>query len=73
MMALAYLKFNCTESLFGYRHEKFKQKELLKVGETVDQLTDDRFNMKNPACLVFLMRTIVFRVIILGQIKKKSF
>ena len=33
--------------------KKFKQKELLKVGETVDQLTDDRFNMKNPACYVF--------------------
>ena len=53
MMAFGLSQINCTESLFGYRHEEFKQKELLKVGETVDQLTDDRFNMKNPACLVF--------------------
>ena len=53
MMAFGLSQINCTESLFGYRHEDFKQKELLKVGETVDQLTEDRFNMKNPACLVF--------------------
>ena len=53
VMTFGLSQVNCHESLFGYRHEEFKQKELLKVGETVDQLTDDRFNMKNPACLVF--------------------
>jgi hypothetical protein len=53
MMAFGLSQINCTESLFGYRHEEFKQKELLKVGEPVAQLTDDRFNMKNPACYVF--------------------
>ena len=53
MMAFGLSQINCTESLFGYRHEEFKQKELLKVGEPVTQLTDDRFNMKNPACYVF--------------------
>ena len=52
-MAFGLSQINCTESLFGYRHEEFKQKELLKVGQPVIQLTDDRFNMKNPACYVF--------------------
>ena len=53
MMAFGLSQINCIESLFGYRHEEFKQKELLKAGEPVTQLTDDRFNMKNPACYVF--------------------
>ena len=53
MMAFGLSQINCIESLFGYRHEEFKQKELLKAGKPVIQLTDDRFNMKNPACYVF--------------------
>ena len=53
MMAFGLSQINCIEPLFGYRHEEFKQKELLKVGRPVIQLTDDRFNMKNPACSIF--------------------
>ena len=53
IMAFGLSQINCHESLFGYRHEEFKQKELLQVGQSVTQLTDGRFNMKNPACYVF--------------------
>ena len=53
IMAFGLSQINCHESLFGYRHEEFKQKELLQVGQSVTQLTDGRFNLKNPACYVF--------------------
>ena len=53
IMAFGLSQINCHESLFGYRHEEFKQKELLQVGQSVTRLTDGRFNMKNPACYVF--------------------
>ncbi len=53
VMAFGLSQVNCHESLFGYRHEEFKQKELLRVSQPVMQITNGHFNMKNPACYVF--------------------
>ena len=53
VMAFGLSQVNCHESLFGYRHEEVKQKELLRVSQPVMQITNGYFNMKNPACYVF--------------------
>ena len=46
-------RINCNESLFGYRHEDFKKKNLLQSEASVFDLTNEEFNMKNPACYIF--------------------
>ena len=46
-------RINCNESLFGYRHEDFKKKSLLQSEASVFDLTNGKFNMKNPACYIF--------------------
>ena len=53
VMTFGLSQVNCHESLFGYRHEEFKQKKLLQAGQPVMQVTNGYFNMKNPACYVF--------------------
>ena len=46
-------RINCNESLFGYRHEDFKKKNLLQDEASIFNLTNGKFNMKNPACYIF--------------------
>jgi len=46
-------RINCNESLFGYRHEDFKKKSLLQDETSIFNLTNGKFNMKNPACYIF--------------------
>ena len=44
---------NCFNDIFGYRLEDFPQVELLKPEVSVLDVTDGRFNLKNPACYIF--------------------
>ena len=53
MMAFGMSQINCNESLFGYLHEDFKKKDLLLINTAVTNLSNERYNMKNPACYVF--------------------
>ena len=53
VMAFGLSQINCHESLFGYRHEEFKQKKLLQISQSVMEVKNGHFNMKNPACYVF--------------------
>ena len=53
IMAFGLSQINCSESLFGYRNEEFKQKELLEVNQPVTKTSKKIFNLKNPACYVF--------------------
>jgi len=53
VMSFGLSQVNCHESLFGYRHEEFKQKKLLRVSQPVMQVNNGHFNMKNPACYVY--------------------
>ena len=53
VMAFGLSQINCHESLFGYRHEEFKQKKLLQISQPIMQVKNGHFNMKNPACYVF--------------------
>ena len=53
IMAFGLSQINCSESLFGYRNEEFKQKELLEVNQLVTNTSNKIFNLKNPACYVF--------------------
>ena len=46
-------RINCNESLFGYRHEDFKKKSLLRDEASIFNLINGKFNMKNPACYIF--------------------
>ncbi|MCP4696131.1 MAG: hypothetical protein GY862_04690 [Gammaproteobacteria bacterium] len=52
IMTLGVSQVQCYEPLFGYRHEFFPKKEMLKAGP-IDKLEHKRFNMKNPACYTF--------------------
>jgi hypothetical protein len=53
MMGFGMSQINCNESLFGYLHEDFKKKGLLQINTAVTNLSNERYNMKNPACYVF--------------------
>ena len=52
VLNLDYRHINCYEPIFGYKHEFFPQKNLLRKGSIFLE-KDNYFNMKNPACYVF--------------------
>ncbi len=53
MMAFGMSQIDCNESLFGYLHEDFKKKDLLQINTAVTNLSNEKYNMKNPACYIF--------------------
>ena len=53
LMAYGMSQIDCNESLFGYLHEDFKKKDLLQINKAITTLSNEKYNMKNPACYIF--------------------